>query len=109
MGSAGWHGRLSSGLWAGLEGGVVGGRLGREGAYAHTELTHAVVQQKPAQHCKAAMLQLKTFKIKKQKPYYAKKRINLSVNYGLWVMMFIYYNKGTTLVGDVDHGAGYGV
>ena len=45
VGSAGRHGRLSSGLWAGLEGGVVGGRLGREGAFEHTELTHAAVHK----------------------------------------------------------------
>lgn len=45
----------------GLEGRVVGGGLG-ERAYAHTELTHAVVQQKINTTLCLAMLQLKTFK-----------------------------------------------
>ena len=38
--------------------------------------------------------------------------MNLSVNYGLWVIMicqckFINYNKCTTLVGAVDNAGGY--
>ena len=77
MGSAGQHGKLSSGLGADLEGGVVGGRLGREGMYARVELTQAVVQQKPAQLRKAVILRFKTLKFKnksltkqkKNKPY----------------------------------------
>ena len=77
MGSAGQHGKLSSGLRADLEGGVVGGRLRREGTYARMELTQAVVQQKPAQLRKAVILQFKTLKFKnnsltmqkKNKPY----------------------------------------
>ena len=77
MGSAGQHGKLSSGLRADLEGGVVGWRLRREGTYARMELTQAVVQQKPAQLRKAVILQFKTLKFKnksltmqkKNKPY----------------------------------------
>ena len=64
VGSAGPQGKLSSGLGADLEGGVVGGRLGREGTYARMELTQAVVQQKPAQHRKAVILRFKTLKFK---------------------------------------------
>ena len=42
----------------------VGGRFKREGLYVHLWLTHADVWQKPTQHCKAIILQLK---IKKKK------------------------------------------
>ena len=45
-----------------LEGGVgwVGaGRLKREGIFVYIELTHTLVQQKPTQHYKAIILQLK--------------------------------------------------
>ena len=36
-----------------------GGRLKREGTYVHLRLIHIVVWQKPTQHCKAIILQLK--------------------------------------------------
>ena len=42
--------------------GWVGDPRGRE--YVYLELTHFVVQQKPAQHCKAIILQLKIIIIK---------------------------------------------
>ena len=35
------------------------GRLKRERIYIYIELIHVVVQQKPTQHCKATILQLK--------------------------------------------------
>ena len=34
-------------------------RLKREGTYVHLERIHAVVQQKPKEHCKAVAFQLK--------------------------------------------------
>jgi len=37
----------------------VGERLQREGIYVSLELIHVVVRQKPAEHCKAVILQLK--------------------------------------------------
>ena len=37
----------------------VGGRLKKEGTYAHLWLMHIVLWQKPTQHCKAVTLQLK--------------------------------------------------
>lgn len=44
------------------------------------------------------------------KPAYRTVRENPSVNHGLWEMMcqywFIYCNKSTRLVGDLDSGAG---
>ena len=42
----------------------VGGRFKREETYVHLGLIHVDVQQKPTQHCKAIILQLKinTFK-----------------------------------------------
>ena len=43
----------------GCDGGWVGGRFKREGIYVYILLIHFVVQQKPTQHCKAIMLQLK--------------------------------------------------
>ena len=42
--------------WDGVE---VGGRLKREGTYAYLWLIHADVWQKPTQHSKAIILQLK--------------------------------------------------
>ena len=39
----------------------------REGTYAHLWLIHIVVRQKPTQHCKAIILQLKVKKKRKQK------------------------------------------
>ena len=42
----------------GWDGGV-GGRFKRDGVHANLWLIHAVVWQKPAQHCKAIILQLK--------------------------------------------------
>ena len=41
------------------DGGEVGGRLKREGISVYSWLIHIVVQQKPIQHCKAIILQLK--------------------------------------------------
>ena len=38
-----------------------GGRLRRWGTHVYLWLTHVVVQQKPTQHCKSIILQLKTF------------------------------------------------
>jgi len=35
---------------------VGGGSFKREGIYAYIQLTHCVVLQKPAQHCKATIL-----------------------------------------------------
>ena len=37
----------------------VGGRVKREGTYVRPRLVHADVWQKPTQHCKAIVLQLK--------------------------------------------------
>ena len=39
--------------------GQLRGRVEREGLYAHLRLTHLVVWQKPTQHCKATIFQLK--------------------------------------------------
>ena len=36
-----------------------GGRFNREGTYVYLRLIHVVIWQKPAQHCKAIILQLK--------------------------------------------------
>ena len=41
---------------------LLGAQLKREGMYVHLELIHAVVQQKPTQHCKTITLQLKFLK-----------------------------------------------
>ena len=38
------------------------GRLGREEIYAHLRPIHIIVQQKPTQHCKTIILQLKIIK-----------------------------------------------
>ena len=38
---------------------MVGGRLKGEGTYVHPRLIHADVWQKPTQHCKTNILQLK--------------------------------------------------
>ena len=55
------HRELCPGLCDDLVGGMgVGGRLRREGIHVSLWLMHVVVQQKPAQHCKATILQLKT-------------------------------------------------
>ena len=43
----------------GWDGGVMEGRLKREGMYVDLQLTHVVVQQKLTQHSKAIVLQLK--------------------------------------------------
>ena len=43
----------------------MGGRFKREGMYIYLWLNHVVVWQKPIQHCKAIILQLK-IEIKKQ-------------------------------------------
>lgn len=40
-------------------GGGVGGRFQREGIYVYSWLIHVVVRQKPAQCCKAVIIQLK--------------------------------------------------
>ena len=47
--------------------GWVGDPRGRE--YVYLQLTPFVVQQKPAQHCKAIILQLKIIIIKEYHPY----------------------------------------
>jgi len=39
----------------------VGRRLKREEINVHIELIHVVVKQRPVQHCKAIILQLKKF------------------------------------------------
>ena len=51
------------GVWAR---GSVGGRLKKEGIYVYFWLIHIVVQQKPTQHCKAMILQLKKRKKEKE-------------------------------------------
>ena len=43
----------------------VGRRFKRKGIYVYLWLIHIVVRQKPAQHCKAIILQLKIKKKKK--------------------------------------------
>ena len=51
-----------------LGGGIgreVGGRFRREGTYVFLQLIHVNVWQKPTQHCKAIILQLK-YKLKKK-------------------------------------------
>ena len=46
--------------------GVGGGKeVQEEGTYIHLWLTHVDMWQKPAQHCKAIILQLNTNKFKK--------------------------------------------
>ena len=45
----------------------VGGRFKREGTYVYPWLIHVDVWQKPTQHCKAIILQLKINKLKKKK------------------------------------------
>ena len=42
--------------------GVGGGRLTRKGIYVYIRPIHGVTQQKPAQHCKASILQIKISK-----------------------------------------------
>ena len=42
--------------------GVGGGRLTRKGMYVYIRPIHGVTQQKPAQHCKASILQIKISK-----------------------------------------------
>jgi len=42
-----------------MVGGEVGGRFKGEEIYVYLWLIHVVVQQKPIQHCKAIILQLK--------------------------------------------------
>ena len=42
-----------------MVGGEVGGRFKREEIYVYLWLIHVVVRQKPIQHCKAIILQLK--------------------------------------------------
>ena len=37
----------------------LGGRLRRKGIYVYLQLIHIVVQQKPTQHCRAIIFQLK--------------------------------------------------
>ena len=49
---------LASALATVNERGEMGGRFKREGAYVPLRLIHAVVWQKPTQHCKAVILQL---------------------------------------------------
>ena len=44
----------------------VGGRFKREGTYVYPWLIHVDVWQKPTQHCKAIILQLKINKLKKK-------------------------------------------
>ena len=52
-------------LCDGLEGWDRGcrGRLKKEAIYVYFQLSHIVVQQKPAQHCKAITLELKKRKL----------------------------------------------
>ena len=45
----------------------VGGRLKKERTYVYLWLIHLDVWQKPTQHCKAIILQLKINKLKKNK------------------------------------------
>ena len=45
----------------------VGGRFKREGTCVYPWLIHVDVWQKPTQHCKAIILQLKINKLKKNK------------------------------------------
>ena len=61
-----WLRELSSGLRGHLEGWGGGGgrRFRREGKYVYLWLIHADVWQKPTQHCKAIIVQLK-IKLKK--------------------------------------------
>ena len=53
-------GMRGGGMRGGVGCGAVGGRLRREWIHTHLELVHAVIQQKPTQHCKAIVLRLKT-------------------------------------------------
>ena len=46
----------------GWEGVGVGGRFKREGTCVYLLLIHAVVWQRPTQHCKAIIFQLKNIK-----------------------------------------------
>ena len=46
----------------------VGGNFKREGTYVYLWLTHADVWQKSTQHCKAIVLQLKIYFLKKGPP-----------------------------------------
>ena len=57
----GWggDGREAQERGEGWDGGVMEGRLKREGVYVDLQLTHIVVQQKLTQHSKAIVLQLK--------------------------------------------------
>ena len=45
----------------------MGGRVKREGTYAYLWLIHVDIWQKPAQYCKAIILQFKKFTLKKLK------------------------------------------
>ena len=44
----------------GWDGVGVGGKFKREGTHVYLQLIHLVVWEKPTQHCKAIILQLKT-------------------------------------------------
>ena len=46
----------------------MGGRLRREGTYVYLWLIHVDVWQKPSQHCKAIILQLKINKLNAKSP-----------------------------------------
>ena len=62
----------SPALWDNLEGALGGG--GREGTHVYLWPAHVCVWQKPAQHCKAIVLQLKINKIFKS--YFKKGNIS---------------------------------
>ena len=47
--------------------GEIGGKLMGEGTDVYLQLINAIVQQKPAQHCKTIVLQLKNNKMQKKK------------------------------------------
>ena len=51
---------VEGGLWREAGGG--GGWFRREGIHAYLWLVHVAVRQKPTQHCKSLILQLKLFK-----------------------------------------------
>ena len=56
-----WHREINPVLCDILEGWEMAGRLRKEGTYVYLWLIHVDVWQKPTQHCKAAIPQLKKY------------------------------------------------
>ena len=68
--------------WTEWEGGV---RLKREGKFLCLWLNHIDVWQKPSQHCKASILQLKISKYNfKSKTSFSKKKKNWKTIFSTW-------------------------